>query len=45
MTKKYYFFISFSLHFKEKENLNENNNENNEDNKIAPRRKIEYFIV
>ena len=39
MSKEYYYFICFSLHFKEK-----NISENNEENGIAQRKKIQIFI-
>ena len=39
MSKEYYYFICFSLHFKEK-----NISENNEENEIDPRKKIQIFI-
>ena len=39
MSKEYYYFICFSLYFKEK-----NKSENNEENGIAQRKKIQIFI-
>ena len=39
MSKEYYYFICFSLHFKDK-----NISENNEENIIDPRKKIQIFI-
>ena len=39
MSKEYYYFICFSLHFKEK-----NISENNEENEIDPRKKYKFLL-